>query len=166
MDERHGEITGNFTDREAINLANVLNNPLDLPLGREGEKTRSGRRSPRTPFPAASGPRSSARRPCCGFMITYYTVGGLISVFTLAINLVVILGVMANIGATLTLPGLAGIVLTIGMAVDANILIYERMREELNLGKTIENGEPERLRSRRSETILDAHITQLSFAPS
>src|SRR6185369_1514280 len=66
-----------------------------------------------------------------GFMITFYTTGGIVSVITLEINILIILGTMASLGATMTLPGLAGIVLTIGMAVDANILIFERMREEL-----------------------------------
>ena len=61
-------------------------------------------------------------------------------------NVLIILGVLASIGATMTLPGLAGIVLTIGMAVDANILIFERMREELNLGKTLKTAVVGRLR--------------------
>ena len=72
-------------------------------------------------------------------MVTFYTTGGIVAVLTLLVNLVIILGVMANIGATMTLPGLAGIVLTIGMAVDANILIFERMREELAAGKSLSN---------------------------
>jgi SecD/SecF fusion protein len=94
------------------------------------------------------------------FMITFYTTGGLVAVATLAINILIILGVMASFGATMTLPGLAGIVLTIGMAVDANILIFERMREELAAGKSLaaanESGYYKAL-----WTILDAHAVQL-----
>jgi len=94
------------------------------------------------------------------FMVTFYATGGLVAVLTLAINIIIILGVMANIGATMTLPGLAGIVLTIGMAVDANILIFERMREEIAAGKSLaaanESGFQKAL-----WTILDAHIVQL-----
>jgi SecD/SecF fusion protein len=155
------EITGGFTDREAINLANVLNNPLDLPLVVK-EKNEIGPSLAEDAI--SSGIRASiiGTVAVCGFMITYYTVGGLISVFTLAINLLVILGVMANFGATLTLPGLAGIVLTVGMAVDANILIYERMREELNLGKTMKSALVSGF-DKALWTILDAHITQLSI---
>ena len=71
------------------------------------------------------------------FMIAYYLVGGVISVIALIINLLLLLGAMAAFDATLTLPGIAGIVLTIGMAVDANVLIFERIREELRNGKSL-----------------------------
>lgn len=71
------------------------------------------------------------------FMMAYYLVGGVISVIALIINLLLLLGAMAAFDATLTLPGIAGIVLTIGMAVDANVLIFERIREELKNGKSL-----------------------------
>jgi preprotein translocase subunit SecD len=71
------------------------------------------------------------------FMFVYYRTAGLVADLALFFNLLFILGVMAGFQATLTLPGLAGIILTIGLAVDANVLIYERMREELAGGKTI-----------------------------
>jgi SecD/SecF fusion protein len=71
------------------------------------------------------------------FIIVFYTTGGFLAVIAMALNVLIILGVMASIGATLTMPGIAGIVLTIGMAVDANVLIYERMREELDRGATL-----------------------------
>ena len=130
------EITGSFSQREAIELANVLNNPLDLPLIIKEQYEV-------TPSLAADAVSSGIKASIIGtvlvaaFMITYYTVGGLIAVVTLAVNLLIIVGVMASIGATMTLPGIAGIVLTVGMAVDANILIFERMREELKLGKSL-----------------------------
>jgi SecD/SecF fusion protein len=84
----------------------------------------------------------------------------LVAVLSLAVNIVIILGVMASIGATMTLPGLAGIVLTIGMAVDANILIFERMREELALGKSLASANQGGF-EKALTTILDAHLVQL-----
>src|SRR5258708_3969248 len=93
-------------------------------------------------------------------MITFYATGGIVAVLTLAVTIVIILGVMASLGATMTLPGLAGIVLTIGMAVDANILIFERMREELALGKTLSSANQGGF-DKALTTILDAHFVQL-----
>ena len=130
------EITGQFSQREAIELANVLNNPLDLPLEIK-EQYEVG------PSLAQDAINSGVTASTIGavlvaaFMITYYTVGGIIAVATLAVNVTIILGVLASIGATMTMPGLAGIVLTIGMAVDANILIFERMKEELRAGRRL-----------------------------
>lgn len=160
IDSESAQISGgNMSDREAIRLANVLNNPLDLPLIVK-EQYEVG------PSLAKDAVDSGVRASLIGtaavaaFMITFYTTGGLVAVATLAINILIILGVMASFGATMTLPGLAGIVLTIGMAVDANILIFERMREELAAGKTLaasnESGYIKAL-----WTILDAHAVQL-----
>jgi preprotein translocase subunit SecD len=70
-------------------------------------------------------------------MLIYYRLSGLNAVVCLLANLIILLGFMGRVGATLTLPGIAGIILTIGMAVDANILIFERIREELRSGKTV-----------------------------
>ena len=153
------EISGSFTQREAIDLANVLNNPLDLPL-QVREQFEVG---PSLASDAiGNGVKASILGTAlvCGFMTVYYTTGGIISVLTLAVNVLVILGTMASLGATLTLPGLAGIVLTIGMAVDANILIYERMREELALGKSLSAAHHAGY-DKAFVTILDAHVTQL-----
>ena len=69
-------------------------------------------------------------------MVIYYKLSGVIANVALALNIVILLGAMAGFGATLTLPGIAGIILTIGMAVDANVLIYERIREEIRNGRT------------------------------
>jgi len=97
------------------------------------------------------------------FMIIYYKFSGFIADLALIINIIIILGVMSYFHATLTLPGIAGIILTIGMAVDANVLIFERIREELAKGKTvwssIETGY-----GRAFITILDANITTLIAA--
>ena len=94
------------------------------------------------------------------FMIVYYFFGGIITVLALIANMVVILGVMAMIRATFTLPGIAGIILTIGMAVDANVLIFERIREEIEAGEkmliAVRRGYEKAL-----STILDANITTL-----
>lgn len=154
-------ISGNFTDREAINLSNVLNNPLDLPLIVK-EQYEVG------PSLAQDAIDSGVKAAVIGtllvaaFMITYYRVGGVIAVLTLAVNIGIILGVMASLGATMTLPGLAGIVLTIGMAVDANILVFERMREELNLGKSLKSALSAGY-DKAFTTIVDAHVTQLAI---
>jgi SecD/SecF fusion protein len=159
IDSQSAVITGSFTDREALNLANVLNNPLDLPL----KVVEQFEVSPSLAKDAiSSGMWASfiGLAVVAAFMVTFYTTGGLVAVGTLLINLVIILGVMANIGATMTLPGLAGIVLTIGMAVDANILIFERMREELAAGKPLSNANQVGY-SKALMTIIDAHIVQL-----
>ncbi|MEX0994651.1 MAG: protein translocase subunit SecD [Balneolaceae bacterium] len=92
------------------------------------------------------------------FMIAYYHVGGVIADLALFLNIIFILGILAGFQATLTLPGIAGIVLTIGMAVDANVLIFDRIREELRAGKTlraaIDNGY-----SNAMSAIIDANVT-------
>jgi SecD/SecF fusion protein len=150
---------GNMTDREAINLSNVLNNPLDLPLIVK-EQYEVG---PSLAQDAVdSGVRATviATVAVAAFMITFYSTGGLIAVFALAINIVLILGIMAFYQATITLPGLAGIVLTMGMAVDANILIFERMREEIAAGKSLAAASDSGF-LKALWTILDAHAVQL-----
>jgi preprotein translocase subunit SecD len=97
------------------------------------------------------------------FMIAYYKLSGIIANLALIMNIIIILGALAAFKATLTLPGIAGIVLTIGMAVDANVLIFERIREELRTGKTpraaIEAGY-----AKAFLTILDSNITTLIAA--
>ncbi|MBS0633412.1 MAG: protein translocase subunit SecD [Verrucomicrobia bacterium] len=153
------QISGNFSDREALELANVLNNPLDLPLQIK-EQYEVG------PSLAQDAVDSGVRASVIGaaavaaFMITFYATGGLVAVASLAINVCIILGIMASLGATMTLPGLAGIVLTMGMAVDANILIFERMREELAQGKSLVSSNNSGF-VKALWTILDAHAVQL-----
>jgi len=97
------------------------------------------------------------------FMIIYYGLSGIIADLALALNILFIMAGLAFFGATLTLPGIAGIILTIGMAVDANVLIFERIREEQRLGKTpraaIEGGY-----GKAFMTILDANVTTLIAA--
>jgi preprotein translocase subunit SecD len=94
------------------------------------------------------------------FMLLYYRVSGLIADVAMVLNIVYQLAVLALLGATLTLPGIAGVVLTVGMAVDANIIIYERIREELRAGKSA-RGAVEAGFGRAFWTVFDAHITAL-----
>jgi preprotein translocase subunit SecD len=97
------------------------------------------------------------------FMIVYYRTGGGVADLALMLNIIFILGILAGFQATLTLPGIAGIVLTIGMAVDANVLIFDRIREELRSGKTlkasIDNGY-----SNAMSAIIDANVTTFFVA--
>jgi SecD/SecF fusion protein len=150
---------GRMTDRDAIDLANVLNNPLDLPLIVK-EQHEVGPSLAQTAVDAGVRAAIIGTSLVAAFMITFYATGGLVAVLTLGINLLLILGVMASLGATITLPGLAGIVLTVGMAVDANILIFERMREELAAGRTLKLANADGYRKALT-TILDAHLVQL-----
>ncbi|CAM2843428.1 protein translocase subunit SecD [Rariglobus hedericola] len=156
------EISGSFSQREAFELANVLNNPLDLPLQIK-EQYEVG------PSLAADAVSSGKLAFIIGtaltaaFIIIFYTSGGFLAVIAMILNVVIILGVMASIGATLSMPGIAGIVLTIGMSVDSNILIFERMREELKLGKSL----PSALEAgfeKAFSAILDGNLTTLITA--
>jgi len=97
------------------------------------------------------------------FMLIYYKGAGINAVIALALNMIIVLGVMAALGATLTLPGIAGLILLIGMAVDANVLIFERIREELALGKTVRSSIDAGF-GKALSAILDANITTLIAA--
>jgi preprotein translocase subunit SecD len=156
-------ITGSFTLEQARDLAIALRaGALPAPVNVIEERTVG-------PSLGADSIRKGLISMCIGgilvicFMVIYYKASGLIADFALILNIVIIAGGLAGFQATLTLPGIAGIILTIGMAVDANVLIFERIREELNLGKTpraaVEAGY-----SRASLTILDANVTTLIAA--
>lgn len=97
------------------------------------------------------------------FMVFYYRISGINAVVALTFNMIIIFGVMAYFKATLTLPGVAGIILTIGMAVDANVLVFERIREELGLGKNVRAAIAAGF-SRAFGTIVDANVTTLIAA--
>jgi len=94
------------------------------------------------------------------FMAVYYQLSGVIAIAALGLNLVYILACLAGFGATLTLPGIAGLVLTVGMAVDTNVLIFERIREELRGGKSVRQS-VDLGYNRAFRTILDAHLTTI-----
>jgi len=97
------------------------------------------------------------------FMILYYNGSGILANIALSLNLIFVIAVLAGVGATLTLPGIAGLILTIGMAIDANVIIFERIREELNLGKTVRAAIDSGY-DRAFVTILDANVTTLIAA--
>ena len=97
------------------------------------------------------------------FMGIYYRLFGLVADLALVLNVILIMAGLAALGATLTLPGIAGMILTVGMAVDANVIIFERIREELRLGKT-SAGAVEGGYDKAFSTILDANVTTLIAA--
>ncbi len=97
------------------------------------------------------------------FMLIYYHLSGFNAVFALTLNILILMGILAYFKASLTLPGIAGIILTVGMAVDANVLIFERIREELSTGKTVRSSISSGF-SRAFKTILDANITTIIAA--
>lgn len=135
INDGRGEISGaNMTQLECEDLASVMENPLENPvkiLDEHSVDASLGSDSIRSGLNAGI----LALALVVGFMAFYYRVSGLIAVLALAVNLLLLFGLLAQFHFTLTLPGIAGIVLTIGMAVDANVLIYERIRDELAAGK-------------------------------
>jgi len=155
-------ITGSFTREEAVELANVLNNPLEFPLIIQ-DVTSVGPSLAKD----AQGKSVVASLVAVGlvvfFMVGFYVWGGFIAILGMILNLLMILGAMAYFGATITLPGVAALVLTLGMAVDANILIFERVREEAALGKDRSAALREGY-ARATWTIIDANLTTLLTA--
>lgn len=158
-----GQITGSFEDAEARDLAIALNSgSMVVPVHEQMSRVVGASLG-------ADAVRKGVVSSLAGlavigiFMIIYYRTSGVIAVVGLVINALLIIALMAYFNMTLTLPGIAGLILTVGMAVDSNVLIFERIREELKLGHTmlssIENGF-----ERVAVTILDANITTLIAA--
>lgn len=153
-------ITGNFTVKEATDMANILKSGKlkTKPIIIESEEVGASM--------GAEAISSSLNSLIVGlalvllFMIFYYNRGGLLSDLSLGINVFFIFGVLASLGATLTLPGMAGLVLTIGMAVDANVIIYERIREEFRNGAEIKMAIANGFKHSYS-AIIDANITTI-----
>ena len=159
----NGVIEGNFTDIEARDLAIVLRTgALPAPMFIREERTVG-------PSLGADSIRLGIRAALFGlavvvlFMLVYYKLSGGIASIALMLNLLILLGLLAYLGAALTLPGIAGIILTIGMAIDANVLIFERIREELRKAKTIRSAIDAGY-DRAFTTILDANLTTLITA--
>lgn len=154
-----GEITGNFTIEEGIELANTLQNPLESPV-----KILEERRV--DPSLGADSIRSGIVACIISavlvslFMLSYYMFAGILANIAVILNIVILLGVMCLIGSTLTIPGIAGIALTVGMAVDANVLIYERIREELAKGKSLRSAVSAGY-DRAFGVIFDSNLTTL-----
>lgn len=158
-----GRITGTFTPQEAEDLALVLRTgalPASLEILEE-----------RTVGPSLG--KDSINKGFFSslvgsllvviFMIFYYRLSGVIAVITLILNILIIFAILAYFHATLTLPGIAGIALTIGMAVDANILIFERIKEEIALGKTVRSSIESGF-ARALITIVDTNLTTILAA--
>ncbi|HNQ88478.1 MAG TPA: protein translocase subunit SecD [Verrucomicrobiota bacterium] len=153
------EITGDFDQAEAFELANVLQNPLEAPvkiIEERGVDPSLGRDSINSGIKAALVGTIAVVL----FMFVYYLKAGVVANLALSLNIVILMGVMCAVGTTLTLPGIAGIVLTIGMAVDANVLIFERIREESAAGKSI-RGALAAGYDKAFGTILDSNLTTL-----
>jgi len=156
-------ITGNFSFREAKMLSDILNNPLkvSLTIGEQYEVSPT----------LAAGALSSSLNACIlgavlviAFMVVWYKAGGIVAILSVGLNVLLVVATLSGIfQATFTLPGMAAIVLTIGMAVDANILIFERIREELRAGKSSENALQGGY-AKAFSTIIDANLTTLITA--
>ncbi|MDX2438559.1 MAG: protein translocase subunit SecD [Acidobacteriota bacterium] len=158
-----GRITGNFTIEEAEDLGLKLRaGALPATITYLEERTVG-------PSLGRDSVVRGVRAAVAGllvvmlFMLVYYRMSGLNANVALVLNIVILLGAMAYFGATLTLPGIAGVILTIGMAVDANVLIFERIREELKVGKTVRAAIDTGF-ARAFGTILDANLTTLIAA--
>jgi len=156
-------IEGSFTSEEARDLALVLRaGALPAKLVRLEERTVG-------PSLGQDSVQSGLQAGVIGtlavllFMLVYYRFAGMIANVALIMNFFMLMAAMAYFGATLTLPGIAGIILTIGMAVDANILVFERIREELLLGKTVRTALDQGF-ARAFLTIIDSNVTTLIAA--
>ncbi len=155
-----GEISGRFTKQSADDLALTLRSgALPAPVEYMEERTVG-------PSLGADSIRSGVRASLVGlilvvlFMLVYYRGSGVNAVVALLLNMILMLAGLILFGATLTLPGIAGIILTIGMAVDSNVLIFERIREELRTGKTIPSAVEQGF-ARAFVTIIDTHVTTI-----
>ncbi len=157
------QITGRFTDEEAHDLAIILRaGSLPAPVKILEQRT-VGPSLGHDSIQAGLISMAVGGIAVVIFIVIYYNLSGLIAIVALALNILFIMGTLAGFRATLTLPGIAGIILTIGMAVDANVLIFERIREELRLGMTpraaVDGGY-----SKAFLTIIDANLTTLIAA--
>jgi len=157
------QITGDFTHEEATDLAIVLRvgalpAPVDI-IQNLSVGASLGQDSIRQGMTA--GALGAAMVVL--FMLAYYRVSGLIANVAMVLNILFLFVGLAMLGSTLTLPGIAGIVLTIGMAVDANVIIYERMREEFALGKSVKSGVDSGF-DKAFWTIIDSQVTTLITA--
>ncbi|HEX8179555.1 MAG TPA: protein translocase subunit SecD [Pyrinomonadaceae bacterium] len=155
-----GEISGRFTKNSADDLALTLRSgALPAPLAYLEERTVG-------PSLGADSIRSGVKASLAGlilvvlFMLFYYRGSGVNAVIALLLNIILMMAGLVIFGATLTLPGIAGIILTIGMAVDSNVLIFERIREELHSGKTVLSAVDQGF-GRAFVTIIDTHVTTI-----
>jgi len=155
-------ITGNFKEKEARELASVLENPLRTPVTIEETRSVSptlGQDSIRSGIVSGIGGLALVML----FVVFYYRLAGCVALVGLWINIVLLFGMMAMFHFVLTLPGIAGIILTIGLAVDANVLLYERLREELGAGKSL-GAAIDGAYNKAFSAIFDANATTLITA--
>jgi preprotein translocase subunit SecD len=158
-----GVITGRFTDQETHDLSMTLRSGA-LPAGIKYLEERTV-----GPSLGADSIRSGVQAAVFGmlavliFMLIYYRWAGVNADIALILNLVILLGFMGFFGAVLTLPGIAGVILTVGMGVDSNVLIFERIREELRNGKTPPSAVDQGF-SHAWITIVDTHVTTIVSA--
>ena len=158
-----GVIEGRFSDQQAKDLALILNSGA-LPAGIKYLEERTV-----GPSLGADSIRSGVRAAVVGmlavliFMLVYYHGAGVNADVALILNLIILLGFLGFSGATLTLPGIAGVILTVGMGVDSNVLIFERIREELRNGKTPPSAVDQGF-SHAWITIVDTHVTTIVSA--
>ncbi|MEO8362123.1 MAG: protein translocase subunit SecD [Vicinamibacteria bacterium] len=158
-----GVIQGSFSQQQADELAKVLRAgalPATLTyLQQQTVGASLGRDSIRSGVIASAAGMAFITI----FMLVYYRAAGINAVVALMANLLILLGAMAYFGATLTLPGIAGVILTVGIGVDTNVLVFERIREELRMGKTVKTAISNGF-DRVWLTILDTHATALIAA--
>ncbi|HWU48912.1 MAG TPA: protein translocase subunit SecD [Asticcacaulis sp.] len=160
----HGQITGNFTPQQASDMVAVLNGgALPAPLKIEQQRTVTAELGADA---VAKGEISTVIAFCSVIvfmLLAYGLLFGGISVASLVVNLLLLIGGMSMMQSTLTLPGIAGLILTLAMAVDANVLIYERMRDEVHAGRNLIAALNAGF-SKALETIMDANVTTLVAA--
>lgn len=159
----NAQITGSFTMEDAKDLSIVLRaGALPAPM-KMLQNVTVGPSLGRDSIEAGKTAGIIGTIAVVVFMIFYYRISGIIADFALLLNIILLLGAMASLNSTLTLPGIAGIILAIGMAVDSNVLMFERMRDELRAGKTpraaVDSGY-----SKAFWTIFDSHVTTLITA--
>src|SRR6202047_4518356 len=152
-------ITGNFTGDEAKNLASVMENPLQTPVAIDETRTVSATLGQDSIFRGIAAGLAGLAATLV-FVLVYYRAAGLVAFIGLAVNGILLFGAMSLFGFVLTLPGIAGIILTIGMAIDANVLIYERFRAELEHGKSLKPAIDPAYRKAFS-AIVDSNLTTL-----
>ncbi len=162
MWEGNAQITGRFSEQEARNLASVLENPLATPVKVEAERSASATLG-------ADAIKSGVNSGMLGIVLTifcvlaYYRFSGVLANLALFVNVIVLFGAMGMFGTVLTLPGIAGLILTLGMAIDANVLIYERIREEIAEGKPVKAAVAAGF-DKAFTAIFDSNVTTLITA--
>jgi SecD/SecF fusion protein len=156
------EISGSFTESQVRNLASALENPLKTPVVIEEERSAAASLGEDS---IKSGLNSGIYGIIATVLVVllYYRFAGLVANIALAINTIILLGTMVMFGSVLTLPGIAGMILTLGMAIDANVLIYERLREEMAEGKTLKSS-INAAYDKAFSAIFDSNVTTLITA--